>query len=159
VKRVAFVCSVAVAVVSIGWLVTSRTAQAGEKPPPEPAVVEEILRVLNEKGMLTRTVQPPHRALHRLREGAQSLLPKIKFYGDLRLRGEGFGTTRIHRRRDAQQFRGRYRATRRRRRGHRLRAGAFRIASGRTIRGENTTFGFKPDWAPAGSTSIAPISS
>jgi hypothetical protein len=150
VKRVTFVCSVAVAVVSIGWLVTSRAAQAGEKPPPEPAVVEEILRVLNEKGLLDEDEYSRLTARYSASEKErQSLLPRLKFYGDLRLRGEGFAYDGD----DSDvpnQYRGRYRA--------RLGVDAevtdfalvhFRIASGQNdSRSENTSFGYKPDWGP-----------
>ena len=151
--------------VTIGWAVgavafsvfllgTSRPAAAGDKPPPEPAVVEEILRVLNEKGLLDEDEYSRLTARYTASEKERkSLLPKIKFYGDLRLRGEGFwydddpvaGDT-------PNQFRGRYRA--------RLGADAevtdfalvhFRITSGQDdSRSENTTFGFKTDWGPGG---------
>ena len=149
-KRVTFVCPVLVAVVSIGWLVASRAAQAGEKPPPEPAVVEEILRVLNEKGLLDEDEYSRLTARYSASEKErQSLLPRLKFYGDFRLRGEGFAY-------DGEdsdvpnQYRGRYRA--------RLGVDAevtdfalvhFRIASGQDdSRSENTSFGYKPDWGP-----------
>jgi hypothetical protein len=152
VKRVAFACLGAVAAFSIGGLVASRPAAAGDKPPPEPAVVEEILRVLNEKGLLDEDEYTRLSARYTASEKEhQSLLPKLKFYGDLRLRGEGF----VYDDEDSDvpnQYRGRYRA--------RLGVDAevtdfatvhFRLASGQDdSRSENTSFGFKPDWGPGG---------
>jgi hypothetical protein len=152
VKRVTFACSVGIAAVAIGWCLASRPARAEEKPPPEPAVVEEILRVLNEKGLLDEEEYTRLSARYSASEkDRQSLLPRLKFYGDLRLRGEGF----VYQGDDSEvpnQYRGRYRA--------RLGVDAevtdfalvhFRIASGQDdSRSENTTFGFKPDWGPGG---------
>ncbi|MBS1106728.1 MAG: hypothetical protein H6Q91_2230, partial [Deltaproteobacteria bacterium] len=151
--------------VTIGWAVgavafsvfllgTSRPAAAGDKPPPEPAVVEEILRVLNEKGLLDEDEYSRLTARYTASEKERkSLLPKIKFYGDLRLRGEGFWYDEDPVAGDTpNQFRGRYRA--------RLGADAevtdfalvhFRVTSGQDdSRSENTTFGFKADWGPGG---------
>ena len=51
-KCVTFGCAVGVVAFAISSLGMSRPAAAADKPPPEPAVVEEILRVLNEKGLL-----------------------------------------------------------------------------------------------------------
>jgi hypothetical protein len=155
-NRVTFRCSVGVAAFLVASLGISRAATAGDKPPPEPAVVEEILRVLNEKGLLDEDEYSRLTARYTAAEKErQSLLPKLKFYGDLRLRGEGF----VYDDSDtSDQYRGRYRA--------RLGVDAevtdfaivhFRIASSQTqnnsppggdSRSENITFGSQPDWGP-----------
>ncbi len=151
-KRVAFACLGAVVAFSIGGLAAGRAAAEGDKAPPEPAVVEEILRVLNEKGLLDEDEYTRLTARYSASEKErQSLLPRLKFYGDLRLRGEGF----VYDGDDSDvpnQFRGRYRA--------RLGVDAevtdfalvhIRMASGQDdSRSENTTFGYKPDWGPGG---------
>lgn len=153
-KCVNFGCAVGVVAFAISSLATSGPAAAGDKPPPEPAVVEEILRVLNEKGLLDEDEYSRLTARYTAAElERKSLLPRIKFYGDLRLRGEGFWYDEDPVAGDTpNQFRGRYRA--------RLGADAevtnfalvhFRITSGQDdSRSENTTFGFKSDWGPGG---------
>ena len=153
-KRVTVQCWAGVAAFSVALLGTSRAAMAGDKPPPEPAVVEEILRVLTEKGLLDEDEYSRLTARYSASEKERkSLLPKIKFYGDLRLRGEGFWYDNDPVAGDTpNQFRGRYRA--------RLGADAevtdfalvhFRITSGQDdSRSENTTFGYKADWGPGG---------
>lgn len=153
-KRVTIACSLAIAAFSIGGLLGSRAARAADKPPPEPEVVEEILRVLNEKGLLDEDEYSRLTARYAASEKErQSLMPRLKFYGDLRLRGEGFVYDDHGNSGDVpNQFRGRYRA--------RLGVDAevtdfalvhFRIASGQDdSRSENTTFGFKADWGPGG---------
>jgi hypothetical protein len=154
-KRVTLRCLIGVAAFSVALLGTSRPATAGDKPPPEPAVVEEILRVLNEKGLLDEDEYSRLTARYAASEQERkSLLPKLKFYGDLRLRGEGF----VYDDDTSNQYRGRYRA--------RLGVDAevtdfafvhFRIASSQTqrnsppggdSRSENITFGYQPDWGP-----------
>jgi hypothetical protein len=153
--RVTFRCGVGVAAFAVVLLGASRAATAGDKPPPEPAVVEEILRVLNEKGLLDEDEYSRLTARYSASEQERkSLLPKLKFYGDLRLRGEGF----VYDDDTPNQYRGRYRA--------RLGVDAevtdfafvhFRIASSQTqknsppggdSRSENITFGYQPDWGP-----------
>lgn len=153
-KRVTIACSWAIAMISVCRLVAGGPAFAGDKPPPEPEVVEEILRVLNEKGLLDEEEYSRLTARYSAAEKERkSLLPRLKFYGDLRLRGEGFVYEDDPVAGDApNQFRGRYRA--------RFGVDAevtdfafvhFRIASGQDdSRSENTTFGFKPDWGPGG---------
>ncbi len=154
-KRVTFQCLVGVAIFSISLLGASRSVRAADKPAPEPAVVEEILRVLNEKGLLDEDEYSRLTARYSASEQERkSLLPKLKFYGDLRLRGEGF----VYDDDTPNQYRGRYRA--------RLGVDAeitdfafvhFRIASSQTqrnsppggdSRSENINFGFQPDWGP-----------
>jgi len=154
-NRVTFRCLVGVAAFLVASLGMSRAATAGDKPPPEPAVVEEILRVLNEKGLLDEEEYSRLTARYSASEQERkSLLPKLKFYGDLRLRGEGF----VYDDNTPDQYRGRYRA--------RLGVDAevtdfafvhFRIASSQTqknsppggdSRSENITFGYQPDWGP-----------
>ena len=153
-KSVTFGSAVGAVAFSVFLWGASHPAAAGDKPPPEPAVVEEILRVLNEKGLLDEDEYSRLTARYTASEQERkSLLPKIKFYGDLRLRGEGFWYDKDPVAGDTpNQFRGRYRA--------RLGADAevtdfalvhFRITSGQDdSRSENTTFGFKPDWGPGG---------
>jgi hypothetical protein len=147
VNQLALVCAPVLALLVVSW---SGPVRAADKPPPEPEVVEEILRVLNEKGLLDEDEYSRLTARYSAAEKERkSLLPKLKFYGDLRLRGEGF----VYEGDDSDvpnQFRGRYRA--------RLGVDAevtdfafvhFRIASGQDdSRSENTTFGFKADWGP-----------
>jgi hypothetical protein len=131
-------------------LVAGPTARAAEDP--EPAVVEEILGVLSERGLID---SGEHDRLvaryHEQEAAAKKGLPRLQFYGDLRLRGEGFvydedpvaGHT-------PNRYRGRYR----------LRLGFdagvtdyaivhFRLASSEDdSRSNNISFGFKPDWGP-----------
>jgi hypothetical protein len=115
---------------------------------PEPTVVEEILGVLTERGLLDAGEHDRMVArYHQQEKERSSLLPRIRLTGDLRVRGEGFwfdedatGQTASSR------FRGRYR----------LRLGAdaevqpwllahFRLASGEDDnRSSNTSFG-RPD--------------
>jgi hypothetical protein len=142
-KREAFVCGLVVGLLPL--------AAAAEDP--EPAVVEEILGVLSERGL----IEPgEHDRLvaryHAQEQERKSLLSRVRLTGDLRLRAEGFWFDDDPTGDDpSNRFRGRYR----------LRLGAdidvndymiahFRLASGEDdLRSTNTSFGRPgPDFDP-----------
>jgi hypothetical protein len=126
-------------------------------------VVQEILGVLKERGLVDEADYDRMVARYNASEKErQSLVPRLRFYGDLRLRGEGFvydeDPVANH---TPDRFRARYR----------LRLGAdadvtdfatvhFRLASSQgnstgiaDPRSENISFGFQPVW-PAGQVYI-----
>jgi len=123
---------------------------------PEPSVVQEILGVLKERGLVDEADYDRMVASYAASEKErQSLVPRLRFYGDLRLRGEGFTYDEDP---VANHTPDRYRMR------YRLRVGAdadvtdfatvhFRLASSQgngngvaDPRSANITFGFQPDW-------------
>lgn len=85
--KTSFSCAAALAACGL-LLATAGPAAAAD---PEPSVVQEILGVLKERGLVDE--EDYQRMLARYAAGEkqrQSLIPKLRFYGDLRLRGEGF---------------------------------------------------------------------
>ena len=134
-------------------LAAARPAAAAD---PEPSVVQEILGVLKERGLVDEGDYQRMVARYAASEKErQSLVPKLRFYGDLRLRGEGFvydeDPVANH---SPDRLRARYR----------LRFGAdadvtdfatvhFRLGSSQgnangvgDPRSYNISFGFQPDW-------------
>jgi hypothetical protein len=128
-------------------------ARAAEAP-PEPTVVEEILALLAERGILDEADRDRLVARYSAQEAERrSALPRLSLTGDLRVRFEGFSYDEDELGDDQDdRFRGRYR----------LRVGAsaevaewaavhFRLASGEDdLRSTNTSFGradedFDPD--------------
>jgi hypothetical protein len=120
---------------------------------PEPAVVEEILQVLTERGLIDAGEHDRLVArYHAQEQQRRSLLSRVRLTGDLRLRAEGFWFDEDATGDDpSNRFRGRYR----------LRLGAdvdvndwmiahFRLASGEDdLRSTNTSFGRPgPDFDP-----------
>lgn len=125
------------------------TARAGD---PEPAVVEEILAVLRERGLLDASEHDRLVARYQAQEvERRAALPRIRLSGDLRLRGEGFWFDEDEVADPSNRYRGRYRL--------RIAATAdvndwmtahVRLASGeRDSRSTNTSFGRPgPDFDP-----------
>jgi hypothetical protein len=84
-RRVASVC---VSCVVLAALAGARPAGAGE---PDPDVVQQILEVLQQRGLLEQGQYEALSARYAASEKDRaSWLPKLHFYGDARIRGEGF---------------------------------------------------------------------
>jgi hypothetical protein len=77
-----------IALAGLAWVLAAGTVRAED---PEPSVVEEILGVLQERGLVDQAEHDRLVARYQAQEKSQqSALPRIRMYGDLRLRGEGF---------------------------------------------------------------------
>lgn len=139
-----------VSIALVGVLVALGVPGRARAEDPEPPVVEEILGVLRERGLLDAEEHDRLVSRYQAQEAERSsLLPRIRLSGDLRLRGEGFWYDEDDVADLSNRYRGRYRL--------RIAATAdvndhmtayVRLASGEgDNRSTNTSFGRKgPDF-------------
>jgi hypothetical protein len=136
---------------SAGFLALSAVCAAPAARAEEP-VIEDVLEILKERGIVDDSQYTELVAKHQTWEAKQApLLGRLEFYGDMRLRYENFWY-------DEDEF-GNDRSNRNRLR-YRLRIGAkasvndyvdayFRLGSGENDhRSNNRTLGFDPDFGP-----------
>jgi hypothetical protein len=135
-----------------GALFGTAAPQRARAEDPEPPVVEEILGVLRERGLLDPSEHDRLVTRYQAQEeDRRNALPRIRLSGDLRLRGDGFWYDEDEVADESNRYRGRYRL--------RIAATAdvndhmtafVRLASGEgDLRSTNTSFGRPgPDFDP-----------